>query len=158
MLPVGLSGCGWKTTSVDMDPFPMSTTPVNSGSPGYESVGAIFGPVLDFGRKQPRPPPGVASRSNKPVGEQKFSILMRPCLHNTVKSIASDDSRSDWGARWKVGFALFAVGGKTLRDLRSIKAEEFQRKRGVEGWPHLTQPVVERIFCPADCGLGAFGK
>src|SRR5262249_42591255 len=126
MFPVGLSGCGWKTTSVDMDPFPMKTgrSPIGPASGSPQGDAAAISAGQNFGRERPRPPPGVASRSDKPKGQQKFSVLMRPELHKAVRcarrtipaavKCATNElyaavDRSDRRAWRKVGLALVAI-------------------------------------------------
>ena len=47
------------------------------------------------------------------------------------------------------------MGGQSLADLRTGKAEHLQRGRGVVRRSHHAVPVVERIFGPTNCGRGA---
>ncbi len=55
----------------------------------------------------------------------------------------------------ETGRALFAQRGQALAHIRAGKSHEFKRQRGVKVWPGLAQPVVERVFCPADGALAA---
>ena len=48
--------------------------------------------------------------------------------------------------------------GEALLDLRTAETQHLQRQRRIEGRPHRAQPVVERVFCPADGTLRPLGQ
>src|SRR6185437_11488986 len=52
----------------------------------------------------------------------------------------------------KIGSALLAQRGEALLHFGSAEADELQRQRGIEAGAGKPQPVVERVFGPADGG------
>ncbi len=67
-----------------------------------------------------------------------------------------DERRSRNAVGWESRRALLAQRRGALRQLGSGEAEELQPERRVEDRPGGAQPVVERIFGPADGVWRAF--
>src|SRR5260370_7529009 len=57
---------------------------------------------------------------------------------------------SEWTVRREARLALLAMGGEAFLDVRAGEAEKLQGQRGVEDRPGGAQPIVERVFGPAD--------
>src|SRR6185312_8722448 len=66
--------------------------------------------------------------------------------------------RSDRRGGRKVRTALFEVRGEAFFYIGAAEAEKLKRERRVECRTHRAQPIVERIFGPADRALRSLGQ
>lgn len=63
---------------------------------------------------------------------------------------------SEQAIRREIRIALLAKRRQTFLHFHTCETEVLKCKRRVEGGTGLPQPVVERVFCPADCALRSF--